>query len=55
MLQPKTSATEYNTQLGLPDNGRAIKWLVVCNDWDLLPLDLQNGMALGCYQAFPDV
>ena len=50
MLQPKTSATEYNAQLGLPDKGRAIKWLVVCNDWDLEPLDLLNGLTLGCYQ-----
>ena len=55
MLQPKTSATEYNAQLGLPDKGRAIKWLVICNDWDLEPLDLLNSLALGCYQASPEV
>ena len=33
--------------LGLPDKGRAIKGLVVCNSWDLEPLDLLNGLALG--------
>ncbi len=27
-------------QLGLPDKGRAIKELVVCNSWDLEPWDL---------------
>ena len=31
MLKPKTGATDhYNAQLGLPDIGGAIKWLVVC-------------------------
>ncbi len=34
----------------LPDKGRAIKGLAVCNDWDLEPLVLLNGLALGCYQ-----
>ena len=38
--------------LGLPDKGRAIKGLVVCNNWDLEPLDLLNGLALGCYIHF---
>ncbi len=27
---PKTGATHYHEQLGLPDKGRAIKGLVVC-------------------------
>ena len=46
MPWPQTDA-----QLGLPDKGRAIKGLVVCNNWDHLePLDLLNGLALGCYQ-----
>ncbi len=39
----------------LPDKGRAIKGLVVCNDWDLEPLDLLNGLALGFYQPSPGV
>ncbi len=26
-----------HAQLGLPDTGRAIKRLVVCNSWDLEP------------------
>ncbi len=31
----QTGATQYHAQLGLPDKGRTIKCLVVCNDWDL--------------------
>ncbi len=50
MFSPKTCATQYHAQLGLPDKGRAIKGLVVCNSWDLEPWDLLNGLALGCYQ-----
>ena len=48
-------ATQYHGQLGLPDKGGAIKGLVVCNSWDLEPLDLLNSLALGCYQPFPEV
>ncbi len=44
MLWPQTG----DAQLGLLDKGRVIKGLVVCYDWDLEPLDLLNGMALGC-------
>ncbi len=40
MSWPQWGATQYNEQLGLPDKGRTIKGLVVCNDWDLEPLDL---------------
>ena len=47
-LGPKTGATQYHAQLGLPDKGHAIKRLVVRNNWDLEPLDLLNGLALGC-------
>ena len=36
MPQPKTGATQYHSQLELPDKGRAIKQLVVC--WVLLSL-----------------
>ncbi len=50
-----TVATQYHAQLGLSDKGRAIKVLVVCNYRDLEPLDLQNGLALGCYQLSPEV
>ena len=28
---------------------RAIKGLVVCNGWEIEPLDLINCLALGCY------
>ena len=42
---PQTGATQYHTQLGLTDRGHAIKWLVVCNNLDLEPLDLLNGIA----------
>ena len=55
MLWPQTGATQYHAQLGLPDKGRAIKMLVVCNEWDLEPLDLLNGLALACYQPSPEV
>ncbi len=51
----QTGATHYHAQLGLPDKGRAIKGLVVCNSWDLEPWDLLNGLALGCYQPSPEV
>ena len=44
MPWPQTGATQYHA--GLPDKGRAIKWLVVCNNRDPEPLDLQNGQAL---------
>ena len=53
MLVP-IGATQYHAQLGLQDKGRAMKGLVVCNDWDLEPLDLLNGLALGCYQPSPE-
>ena len=35
MPWPQTGATQYHAQLGLPDKGRTIKGLVVCNDWNL--------------------
>ena len=38
----QTGKTHYHAQLGLPDKGRGIKGLVVCNDWDLEPLELPN-------------
>ncbi len=41
--------------VGLPYKGRAIKGLVVCNNWNLEPLDLLNGLALGFYQPSPGV
>ena len=53
MPWPQTGASQYHAQLGLPDKGRAIKELVVCNDWDLEPLDLLNSLALGCNQPSP--
>ncbi len=49
----QTGATQYHAQLGLPDKGRVIR--VGCNKGDLEPLDLQNGLALGCYQPSPEV
>ena len=51
----QTGATQCHAQLGLLDKGRAIKGMVVCNKWDLEPLDLLNGMALGCYQPSTEV
>ena len=55
MPLPQTGATQYHAQLGLPDKGHAIKRFVVCNVWDLEPLNLLNGLALGCYQPSPEV
>ena len=55
MPWPKKRATQYHAQLGIPDKGRAIKGLVVCNNWYLESLDLLNGLALGCYQPSPEV
>ncbi len=43
-------SSQYHAQLGLPDKGRAIKGLVVCNKWDHL-----DGLALGSYQPSPEV
>ncbi len=53
MHWPQTGATQYHTQVGLPDKNRAIIGLFVCNNWDLDPLDLLNGLALGCYRPSP--
>ena len=50
MPRPQTGATQYHARSELPDKGRAIKGLVVCNDLDLEPLDLCNSLALGCYR-----
>ncbi len=50
MHWPETGATQYYAQLGLLDKGSTIKELVVCNNWELEPLDLRSGLALGCYQ-----
>ena len=52
---PQTGIKQFPTQLGLPDKGRAIKGLVVCKSWDLEPLDVLNGLALGCYQPSSEV
>ncbi len=49
MLWPKTGPTQYVTHLGLQNKGSAINGFVVFNDWDLKPLDLLNGLVLGCY------
>ena len=48
-------STQYHAWLGLPDKGRDIKGLVVCNNLDLEPLNLLNGLNLGCYQPSPEV
>ncbi len=55
MPWPQTGATQYHAQLGLADKGLAIKGLVVCNNWDLEPLNLLNGLALDCYQPSPEL
>ncbi len=55
MPGPQTGATQYHALLGLRDKGRAIKGLVVCNNWVLEPLDMLNGLAVGYYQPSPEV
>ncbi len=55
MSWPQTGATQYHAQLGLPDNGRTIKGLVVFNNYDLEPWDLLNDLTLGSYQPSPEV
>ncbi len=55
MHWPQTGATQYHAQLCLPDKSCAIKGLVFCNNWDLEPLDLLNGLALDCYQPSPEL
>ncbi len=55
MPLPQTGATQYHAQLLLSDKGRVIKGLVVCNNCDLEPLDLPDGLALGCYQPSSEV
>ncbi len=42
-------------QFGLPDKGKLIKGLVICNTRDLDTLGLQKGLALGSYQPSPEV
>ncbi len=49
---PKTAALNYHT---LPNKGYIFKGLVVCKCYDQEPLDLPNGLALGCYQLSPEV
>ena len=55
MPWPQAGAPQYHAQLWLPDKGRAIKGLVVCNNWALEPFDQLNGLALGHYQPSPEV
>ena len=35
MPWPQTGSTQYHAKLGLPDKGRAIKGLVVCNNFTI--------------------
>ncbi len=45
---PLTGAAHNHAQLGHQDKGYAIKGSVICNIWDIKPLDLLNGLTLGC-------
>ncbi len=54
MPRPQTGATNFHKRLGLPDKGRAMKGLVVYNNWDY-PLEMLNGLALRCYHSSPEV
>ncbi len=58
LLTPLTTKVTCAARLGIEltiSKGRAIKRLVVCNNWDLEPLVLINGLFLGCYQPSPEV
>ena len=57
MPWPQIGATQYHahSQLALTDKNHAITGFVFCNDWDLEPLDLLNGLTLGCYQMSPEI
>ncbi len=55
MPYPKIGTTQYHTQLGLQDKGCKIKGLVVCTNWDKEPFNLENSLALGCYQPSPKI
>ena len=55
MLWPQIGVTQYNAQFALRDKGCATNGLVICNEWDLKPLDQLNGLALDCYQPSPEV
>ncbi len=55
MPWPKAGATQFHAQLELPEKGSAIKGSDICNNFDLEPMDLQNGPSPGCYQPSPEV
>ena len=46
----KTVLTLCHAKLGLPDRGRAIKGLFLCNSWDFSAFGLLQRVALRCYQ-----
>ncbi len=47
----QSGTTQYHAQLGLPDNGRTIKGLIMCNSWDIEPLEFSNP-TLKCFTCF---
>ena len=47
MSWPQTGSAQNHVQLGPSDKSRAIKGLVVYNDWDLEPSKLLYGLSLG--------
>ncbi len=57
MPWPKTGATQYHAQLGLPDNGRAIKGLIICHSWDIIiePWDLAKRSGPRLFSTVPRV
>ena len=54
MPWPITGANKCYVRLELPDKGRSIKVLIVCNSSDLEPLYLLNSLALGYHQPYED-
>ncbi len=45
----ETHENQCHAQLGLPDKENAIKLFVVCNGWDLEPLDLNQVVLLNAF------
>ena len=54
MQWPIIGTTNRHAQLKIPDEDCKIK-VIVCNGWDLKPLELRNSVALGCYQPWRNI
>ena len=55
MPWPKNRRNSIPCTVRTSDKGRVIKELIFFNNWDLEPLDLLNGLSVGCYPPSPEV